>query len=292
MTERVVKGNDLFFKDDIKIVEDEITLAMALPQLPVFRDDLQIFYKGHIFVPSRNPAKDYIKVYTETYGLEEIATPMQQEEAYFTKYKDDFKKLKSDFIKRVLTGFSDLEDNHPLKGRLSSGVISELESTIAKKYAEEITEQKELEIEDSGLIKKLQDSVFGSITGYERVLILDNKVYNLITFPEFIAHFKPSFRPSIEPSEKSVYEKVMKAAKSATPEELSSLLDKHEGDIDKRTLSSMKGKIWSGDRSFKLYLGGVYWIPEHQGSIENLQQTYQKMLEMKIKIDAVKEFLR
>jgi hypothetical protein len=279
---RVVEGNIMFFKDDIKILDTELAKPLAIPsELPIlFRDELQILYNGHIFVAVHDDKQqNTIKVYTQTYGLQEIASPKEQEQKYFSDNKTLVDKLKSDFISRVITGNSGV----PLTS-VCEGLKSELTERINKEYAS-LLRADHTQPPGKGIIAWNDDgSIFNTyIPNCERVLLLDNKIYLLSTIPEYISIFKGSFEPNF-------YKECHEFAKSGSPEEVSHLIDEHRDRINPKAIPSVKNKIWHSPRSFKLFLDSMYWIPMYKDKTDGLISLYSTLLERQIKMDASSEY--
>ena len=95
---KVVKTEDIFFEDYIKIAEDKILDSLNLPIFPITEHELEIFYNGRIFAPVKNVGENFIKVYTEKYGLEEQESHKKREEKYFTLNSVIIDKSKKDFL--------------------------------------------------------------------------------------------------------------------------------------------------------------------------------------------------
>lgn len=284
---KVVAGDTMFFKDDIQIIDAELAVTLNIPSgIPVFsRDEFQILYNGHVFVAAKDKDDDMaVKVYTENYGLKEIESPKEQEEKYFFDNKTLVDKLKSDFIDMTVNGISIL--NGASKSVLPHQISSELVERITNEYGSYTQSKKYHSPPGKGNITKNDDgSIFNSyIHGYERMLLLDGNVYNLSTMPEYISIFQKSF-------EKEFYKEIQEKAYSATPEEVSHMLNKNSDKIYRKALPAMRNKIWNSNRSFKLFLDGICWIPMHKEKVDDIIGVYEKLLERQIKIDAAKEFV-
>ena len=268
---KVVRG-DMFFEDDIKIIDAELDATLNLPTLPILsRDELQVLYNGRIFIASDNPSDEkYIKVYTEKFGLQEIDTSRVQEDKYFSDNAERFRKMKESFIEKVVNGISANSKIPQLS--------AELVDRIRKKYV--ITNLPEQTKAGKRIIVPITDgSIFSQISGYERVLMLDKKIYDLKTIPEYISIFEESF-------DKKFYKEAMLIAGEKTPEEISKSLIENKDKIHRKVLSKVRNKIWHSERSFKLYLDGTYWIPDYRENAQKLNTLYYKLLERDIKIDA------
>ncbi len=278
---KVVPGGKIFFKDDIKILDTELTAPLNLPQPPiVYRDELQIFYNGHIFTLTNDLTPDLeMKVYTMYFGLKE-ESPKAQEEEYFSKNAAAISKAKSSFIEKVVSGIT--VDGEQLKGTLSAQISSELIKKITEHYFG-LTSVRSAP-PGKGLITQISDnSIFSSLAGYERVLLLDQKVYNLLTIPEFISKFKKAM-------EENFYKELIDKSAKLEPEKVAEMLTNNKDRIVREVFPLVRNKIWNSDRSTKILLDGVYWIPDYNKSgIDNLRKDYGALIEKVIKTAAAEE---
>ena len=288
MSNKVVQGDNMFFKDDVQIIDSEIATPLNMPpNIPIFsRDELQIFYNGHIFVATKETTKDaLIKVYTLTYGLKEIESPKEQEDKYFSDNSALTDKLKADFIERSVNGIC-LQNNEHLRGNLGTQISAELIERVTQEYSSLTNPITSAPLSVKGLIAKLNDgSLFNSyMKNFERALLLEKKLYSLATIPEYISKFQQSFNSDH-------YDNILNKCSSATPEEVYKILTDNSDKIHSKVLSLVRNKIWHSDRSFKLFLDGIYWIPEFKDKVDNSVSNYQRLLERKIKIDAAKKYI-
>lgn len=285
---KVVRGGNIFFKDDIQIIDSEVSCSLQLPEPPIFTNpDLQIIYNGNIFKPSKNPTKDAeIKVYTMTFGLESGDNPKKEEDKYFSDNTTSLKQKKETFIERVVNGISILDDDTKLRGTLKEQIGSELIKKISESCTSKITNPRTLEYVGKGQVPLLDDnSVLNSeMKGCERLLLLDGKVYDLLTQKEFVSMFQRSMEPTF-------YRNLIAACESATPEEISKMFTENKDKVIRKVLPMVRNKIWHSPRSFKLFLDGMYFIPQFREDYSELIKVYKKLLEKKVKIDAVKEYL-
>jgi hypothetical protein len=278
---KVVRGGNMFFEDDIKIIDSELDISLNLPSPPIFSlDELQVLYNGHVYLATKKKSDSgRIKVYTNVFGLKETDSPKPQEDKYFAENSDFIEKQKKDFIERVVNGISDLGSD---SGRMMADpqIGQELAERINKVYSKMIKPDRQSD-GGKGLITKLEDgSVFNSeMQGCERILLLDNKVYELFTIPEYISIFKNSF-------EGGFYNELEKESNLLSPKEISDMIYKNKDKVHKKVLPMVRNKIWHSDKSGELYLDETYWIPQFKSDNNCLVQTYQKLLEKKIKTDA------
>ena len=287
--DKVVKGGQIFFKDDIQIIDTEIAAPLNLPnEIPIFsRDELQVFYNGHIFVATEEETPNaLVKTYKRTYGLEEIELPKKQEDRYFSDNSSLIDKLKQDFIEKAMTGIEFV--NGTQKGILNSHISSALVKKIIEEY-ESITKNMQYNPPPGkGTITENDDnSLFNSyIGGFERVLLVDSKIYSLLTMVEYISMFKKSF-------EKSLYKKIQNMALGSTPEKISNILTENSDKVHRKVLPAVRNRIWHSDRSFKLLLDGVYWVPVfNKIKLDSIVSDYKSLLERKIKLDSATEYVK
>lgn len=265
---KVVAGDDMFFKDDIKIVDKEIAKPFSLPPVPVFRDELQLFYHGAVYVASSQQKADAcIKVYTRLFGLEKALDIKQQEDDYLTRHAAVLAVIKADFLKRAIKGVSELDDAHPLKHGLSPQIMSELVERIQKHSARPAPSDGQ--------------TLLSTVDGCDGIMTLDDKFYGLMTIPDYVATFQNGFKPSF-------YKEFLKRCASASPEDISRDLTENADHIHPKVLPLVRNKIWHSARSFKLFLDGTYWIPEYRGSLDTIVNAYHSILEQRVKMDAAK----
>lgn len=272
------------FEDDIKIIDAELALPLNIPAPPIFsRDEAQVLYGGHVFLLSPKVGDNYIKVYTETFGLEETDCPKMQEDSYFAGNKAAFDKLKQDFAERVLNGVSYFGGKFVSSGRLSPLLSSELIKRIEEGYSK-LTKPAKQPDSGNGLIAKLNDgSVFCSeMIGCERVLVMDNKIYDLLSLQEYIKIFETAI-------DSKYYKELNEFAISATPEEIAKNITEHKDKIHRKVVPKVRNNIWHSNRSAKLFLDGAYWIPQFRADYSGSAALYKSLLEKKLKIDAAKE---
>jgi hypothetical protein len=284
---KVVSGFDMFFADDIQIIDVEVKAPISIPQpLPILdNQNLQIFYNGHIYIASRNKdPESMFKVYTQEYSLEEIASPNQQEYKYFKNNAAQIKSLKEKFIERSLNGVDSIDG--PIKGKINAQISNELIERIEKEYESLVTSDKSHKVPGAGNIQPNKDgSVFNQyMQQYNRTLVLEDNVYTLMTLLEYIELFKKSFEPGY-------YEKLQKKAKTGTPEEVAEYINQNSELVIREALPLVANKIWHSNRSAKMYLDGTYWIPQFTCKVSDLTKRYEKLLEHQIKIDAAKEYV-
>jgi hypothetical protein len=278
---KIVRGDDMWFKDDIQIIDSEIAEPLSLPKnIPIFsRDEMHILYNGHIFAASYSKtAHGLVALCGMEFGLEELETPKQQEAKYFAENEDAIRKLKKDFLERAVEGVS----IDYAKNVLGAAISSELVEKVAQQYA--CVKPAKAPLPGKGLIQRLdEESVFGNMNGCEKLMLLDDKVYSLQTIPEYLEESIKAFRPEFRAE-------ISKIKADTAPEDVVRFIDENRQHVTRKGGPAIIGRVWHSERSFKLYLDGVYWLPEHLGKKQDLVNQYRKLIERLIKIDAAKEY--
>ncbi len=281
---KVIRPGGMFFEDDVKIIDAELDVPLNFPKpLPIFsRDELQILYNGHVYVASKTPSDDRrIKVYTCVFGLEETESPKTQEDQYFSANSSLLDKIKSDFVERVVNGVTDISSAR-VRASAGSQLGKELADRIVSIYEKMIRPDSQVST-GKGLIAKLNDgSVFNTdMKGCEQVLVLDRKLYDLVTISQYLSIFETSIAPAF-------YKELQKASETLTPEEISKMMTKNKDKIHRKVLPMLRNKIWHSDKSGELFLDGTYFLPQFRQGYNELVESYQKLFERKLKIDAAR----
>ncbi|MBU0666026.1 MAG: hypothetical protein ABIC91_03635 [Nanoarchaeota archaeon] len=290
MSGKVVTGGDIFFKDDIKIIETEIEEPLKIPTpLPIFDlDEQKIIYNNHLFQLTDKPkTNDFVQVYFKRYWLVENSKPKDLEDAYMQKHLNQIQNLKEDFIERVINGTSIMGEKATITNSFIGKQISqELIEKISSSYSTFTSSIVHEKLPGKGDISRLNDkSVFGEyLKNCSRVMIFDDKMYQLETIPEYLQKFKSSFEPKF-------YQSLGKMVKNTTPEEIYKFLSDNSELVHEKALPLVKSKIWHSKESFQLFMDGTYWLPTYIDNLTNIQNDYQKLLERKMKLDAVKEYI-
>jgi hypothetical protein len=298
---KIIDGEDLFFKDDVQIHKSQLEKKLSLPAPTLCqRDELQIIYKGNVFVIAKNPReslpKTEIKVYTNVYGLQRAKaadggaeTIKSIEDRYFRENQDEISKAVHDMVSKSVTGIPLTLKKDDDSGDTACLVTNQIGSQLVDKINEHYASMKSSLPRNTGGTGVISDSKDGSefnnyFSGSIGLLVLDRKLYYLETMQEYIAKFQKAFEPSF-------YKEINSKCAAATPEEVADLLEKNAGKVHPKALPTIKNKIWLSKRSFKLYMDGTYFVPHCAGSVDKLEQEYSMRLEMKAKIDGVKKYL-
>lgn len=311
MSGKVVSGGEMVFLDDIIIFEEEIPLPFKLPDVPIFsRDELTIFYKDQVYVvgdrdvigdvasndlpdtvvdnivgddsdvtdvvDNDTKANDMIKVYTQSFNLEKIGSPKNQESAWFTEHSALIAQIHRDFIERCVDG---INIGSGADGVLGHQISAELLERIEQSYVGLGKDNKKV-VE---AINK-NTSVFNTLPESKQSLILDGKVYNLMTVGEYLSGFEKAFE------DEDLFTEIMRMCRTKTPREIAQELDANQDQIRPRALFFMRDKIWNGERSFEINIDGDYLVPQYVGGAQPVIDEYSSRLREKIKHDAVKAY--
>jgi hypothetical protein len=284
---KVVQGNGILFKEDIKIIDEELVKPLVLPQFnALYEDKPLILYKGHAFSISNlslnsnsgscSNNESYIKIYTTSQELQEIDSVKKQEQKYLSDNSAEFEKVKKEFIERAVEGIS--VDNPTYNQQISAEVLDKISKGYDfKKLALE-------KISKGSLDDLTEESVLGFVLGESRLMINDKKVYNLMTIPEYIAPFEKSM-------EKEFYQKLQNFCEKEDPEKIFEMITSNLTKMDQKAMPIFRNPIWHSPRSFKLYLDKNYWIPYYREKFETFAEKYQKAFELAIKTYSVEKYL-
>ncbi|MBM3199857.1 hypothetical protein FJZ53_02880 [Candidatus Woesearchaeota archaeon] len=281
MGKKVVQGGELLFKEDIIIDEEAVRMQLTIPsRIPIFSiDEMQVFYNSHVFTLTKNSSKDaMIKVYTTEYGLNEEKSPKLQEDEYFKANTAEVNKLKEEFIKKAVIGMPDNCYDKSLEKQACLTLVEKIN------HAYDIAEHSYKAPPSKGLVPKLSDdSIFNTYIGdFERAMLLDGKVYRLETIQEYLSMFQKAIEPKF-------YKELEKKSVLMTPEEAFKELTDNRHKIHPWGFPFIRNKIWYNEKSFKIFLDGIYWIPKFASTSKNAEEKYRNAIERKIKTDAAEE---
>lgn len=296
MNNKVVTGEDMMFKEDIKLIDSEIAKKFGINDSSelIERDEFIVIYDHKIHVldgkaladdSKKKKKQGYAKIYTSNFNLTEESTLEKIEEDYFNANKAKLDAIKDDFIKNSVKGITPKADGS-LKGCLGDVVSKELISKINEQYSDLLKSIKKTKTSLDDIAKEIyQKPIFSLLNkDNEKLAINDGRIYNLLTVGEYIAMFEKSFEPNY-------YKEIYTWADSGiSPEEISSHLMKNKDKVHRMAFPLIRNKIWHSDRSFKLYIDGKYYVPQISGSKKELESTYHELLEYKIKISAAMEY--
>ena len=181
-----------------------------------------------------------------------------------------------------------------IAGTLSASIGAELKNKIMQEYAPLIKslEKKSTDSPLSGkesMIMLNDDSLFNKyLACSKRSLILEDRLYVLSTFGEYLSKFQKSMEPKFYIQIKKILDgtSTTSSPTPSTPEDFSKFLTDNSDKINPKALPLMRNKIWHSMRSSKLFLDAVYWIPEYVSNLNDWKSSYEKLIEMKIKLDA------
>jgi hypothetical protein len=267
-------------KIEFPIPEIRFYKRLSIPNPKIFEMDVPLlFYHGRIFQLTENQTdENYMKVFDSMLGFQEIGLHSTYEKEYFEDYARILDEVKKNFVKSLLAGTTKEER----KSFHSVGTCAL--KKIEEYYLTLITKDRRMPYVGKGRITELCDSLFSRLNGYERILMLDEKLYDLLTIPEFLKKFKNVFEPKF-------FIELQKMAANSDPEEVSKYITNNVDRMNEKALPLVRNKIWHSRRSCKLFFDGVYFIPEFRGSSMVLLDRYKGLFESKIKSEAISEYL-
>jgi hypothetical protein len=256
---KVVEDFGILFKDDFSIVKSEISRRMNLPKSGLlFPEELLIIYGGSVYgLSEKQTGRDYMKVYTAIYGMQNLGQVKQFEEKYFSDNSQLILALQKEFIENCVDVPADLKPKMP---QLGMQVGKELAKRIDEAYA-------------------------GPVFDFGNIVLLDEKVYDLLTISQHLKNYENSFEPTF-------LGKLMKASETITPEEFAKMLEQNRDMMREEVFTVVRDKVWCNDRSGKIFLDGKYFVAEYKERKDALVDGYLKQLEKTIKLKAVESFQR
>lgn len=277
MRKKVVQGGPVFFKDDLPMDSAAIAAPLALPPMALVEDRLTLHFKRRFFVLDRRPpANHFAKVWGQTYALVERGSPGATEAAYFRDHRAEIAATQREWLRAVLGGAE------PASARATFGpqIVDVLTERIDAAYARPAGVPAK-EAGAGGVLPSAEPSLYAELEGLERVLFLDGKVYDLLTIPEYLSKFEQAIDPE-------TFRELVAGSAGRTPAEVVRLLDERPEAMKRRTLGVLRGKIHFDDRTFELFLDGVYFIPEYRDKASVVFEKHRLLLERQVKRDAAK----
>jgi hypothetical protein len=268
---KVVESFDMIFKDDFSIAESEIPRKLSLPKPYILNlDEMLMVYKDSLLHLSESKATDYMKFYKSEYGIEPLGQMRDMEAKYFSDNAAVIDKAKEEFLSNCVCVSPSLKNDVP---DLASQLSKELVKMISKTYP------------NAAKLENNAGSIFSTL-GYGNIMLTDDKMFRLITIPEFLEKRKNIFEPDYF-KELSIF------AATATPEEVSEKLVKNRDKAHERAWPVMKDKIWCNEKSMKIYIDGSYYISDFvarqdkkEDPFQKMENGYMEMLEIQVKRDA------
>ncbi|MEW6365336.1 MAG: hypothetical protein AB1714_11970 [Acidobacteriota bacterium] len=279
MRRKVVEGGPVIFKEDMPIDEAAVSAPLGLPAASIGRNELTLLYKGRFFVLNRKPADSFAKIWGTTYGIEEDDSPKKMEDSYRAANANEITGAQREWLAKVLPSV-DLPTAMQVYGDQLKSILRE---KVAAVYA--TPSRVPGHTTGAGTIAPLcEGAVLDELEGCERMLFIDGKAYELLTLAEYLSKFVKTFDPQF-------WKTLSSAAKTATPEAVIRLIEGNRDKVERKTAGVLKGKIHFNERSFELFLDGVYFIPEHMGATSEIIDRYNRLLEGRMKLDAVDNLL-
>jgi hypothetical protein len=207
-----------------------------------------------------------MRFYKRTYGIMPSGSIKDQETKYFADSAAKIDDMKKEFIRNCVSIPPSLKNKVPDIGK-------QIGKEIAKKIVKEYPK-----------VGNMNGSIFSQLD-FNDIILLDEKLYQLATIPNFLEKYKKSFEPNF-------FKNLKKSSESSTPEEVSEFLYKNKENVNEVILPIIRDKIWYNDKGMEIFLDGKYFIPEYNGHSDKLADNYMAMIEKQVKLDAAQDFER
>jgi hypothetical protein len=267
-------------KLELPIPETRLYRRLNISNPKIFEMDFPLFlYNGRIFKLAETPIdENYIKIVDCFRGFEEIGSHKKYEEEYF-RDESVIKALnesKKDFVRSLMIGVTKEEE------RIIFSMKNQILKKIDEYYSTLSTKKKAMPYVGKGLISSRHDSLFSRMNGYERSLMLDEKLYDLLTMQEYLEKFRDIFEPLF-------FVELREKAGVSSPEELSKYLTNNVNRMNEEALPLVRNKIWHSKKSCKISFDGVYFVEEFRGSAISMLDIYKGLIERKVKTEAIND---
>jgi len=276
---RVVEGGPIRFKDDLPIAAAEIPRPLGLPPVALLPDGFIVWYKGRFFELERATGEWYARLWDRRFALREVETAGAREDRYFEEHRGAIEKAQERWLSKVLPGDDPGGAARSWGPQAAQAVRERIEELCAVPLR---PPQRDV---GKGRIERRSDgSVLGEMQGYERLLLVDGRAYDLLSLAEYLGRFDGAMDPKL-------LKELQKDSETLAPADVCERMSRNLDRMDKRTYGVIKGKVHEGRRTFELHLDGVYFIPEYLCPGAELLSKHASLVEKRIKIGAVDRLL-
>lgn len=275
MAKKIVAGGPIRFKEDLPLRAEDVARPLGLKLEGLLPQGLSLPYKGWLFQLVRRPADSWARVWGQNFGLEPLGAIGALESVLVAGRRADVEQAQREWLRGVLGGAS-VDEAATRWGAVGARLIKEkvLELCVLPQRA---TRGRV----GTGQIRwAAEASAMASMVGYERVLLVDGKVYELLTLAEYVARFERAFEPDF-------FADVQSMCASLDPAGLCDMMRHNLDRMDKRTYSVIRGKVHFDRRTFELQLDGVYFVPEFVCRRDEFATGYEQAMERALKLEAV-----
>lgn len=276
MAKKVVQGGPIRFKDDLPIAAAEVVKPLALPPLELFPDQLTLWFKARFFELERRPGEDQARIWNRPYGLREAEPAAAREARWASAHRAAIEAAQRGWLERVVGGAAEAPGGAGHGAQLLHAVAEKVEELCAVALR-----PPRRDIGGGRITRRADVSVLAGLQGYERVLIVDGKVYELLTLAEYLDRFEKAFDPTL-------LAELHEDCETRTPAEVCARMALSLDRVDKKTYGVIKGKVHYDERTFQLRLDGVFLIPEYLCPLPDLLATYRALWERRLKLAIAK----
>jgi hypothetical protein len=281
VSKRVVAGGPIQFRDDLPIVEAAIAEPLGLRAAGAAIDELlpqvfSVWFKRRYFELASSGAASAsarARIWDREYALVERPSALAREQAFLRAHAAAIAGAQRAWLGRVLGG----ADPAAL-GAQAAALIAEKIAALCQLR----TRPPQLEVGKGELLRAQEESALAALQGHERLLLVDGKVYELLSLAEYLRRFERAF-------DAGLLRELEQACETATPAEICRRMGASLDRLDKRTYGVIRGKVHFDRRTFELELDGVYFIPEYLARRGELLSWYEAAIERALKLEALNQ---
>lgn len=209
-------------------------------------------------VLSRGISTDYLKVYTQKYGITKVKTVDDIVNSHVPQspnYISYINSIKQQLVEEIQKGVN--AENSFLE------IGEKLRENIEKTY-----QKSKKECSQKG-----------------KILVIDKKSYELLTIPQHIETFRKSCEPNF-------FRELLEKSKTGTPQEISEFISNNTEKIATGAVRFIRDKIWYNSKSCEIFIDGKYYIPKISGywGAEHFLH-YKNMMACGIKLSVLESIL-
>jgi len=268
MGKRVVEGGPIRFRDDLPIAEAEIPKPLGVPAIALLPDALTVWYKGRFFELDRGKGEGRARVWDRAYSWREAEPASKREERYFSDHRRAIEKAGDEWMQRVIPGAT----LGPSVAHVLKDKVQELCAVPMRPPQRDVGRGKMARREDGSLLAELH--------GYERLLHVDGKVYDLLSLGEYVARFEKAMDPKFA-------KELQAECERASPADVVELMGGSLDRVDKKTYGVIKGKVHYDRRTLEIHLDGTYFIPEYLGAAAEYLAKVAALVDKRLKLEAI-----
>jgi hypothetical protein len=126
------------------------------------------------------------------------------------------------------------------------------------------------------ITKLREDTALSELLKNNNLMVINDKIYSLVTIKDFISYFR-------EGISRPFYQQTQEIRPNVQPESVVRMLHENKRSIEHKYFSRIENKLLSS----KLKINNKYYLPILWGKTADLEDRYVKLLEKRIKIEAI-----